>query len=359
MKTAFVCPSFYPHIGGVETVILQLAFHMAAKGIDVTVLTQTNDISLVQKEQLNNFTIRRFYEFGFREIKMSFGLFHYLQKSSGTYDVIHMHNYHSFPALCAALAKKGPLVFSPHYHGTGHSTFTHLLHYPYRYIGKFIFSKSDAVLCASDAEAKLVQRHFPRVKKITVVPLGIDVEGIQKAKKYKDIPPYILAIGRLEGYKNIKLIIRSLPFINSRVGLKIVGDGPEKQELRDIVQKLDLSDRITFLKNVSKEDLHRLLKTAKVFVTMSRMEAYGLSLLEAAAAETGIVASDIPAHKDLITRFKINNVLLLNPDSSPRNLANSIMITMNKPSKTEKKLPSWELVTEQTLQVYREIIARN
>ena len=313
MKIAFVCPRFYPYIGGVETVVFNLAQNLTAKGMDVTILTQTNGAALAKKEQLHNFTILRFNEIGFSKLKISIDLLRYLQKNSGKYNIIHVQNYHAFPAICVALTKKKPIIFSPHYHGEGRTTLTNLLHYPYHFIGKFIFSQSDTILCDSNAEAQLIQKHFPNLKKITILPLGIDIEGIQKAKKYDDTLPYILVVGRLENYKNIELIIRSLQFIDSKICLKIVGNGPELQQLKNIAYKLNLSNRVYFLKNISNEDLFRLLKSAKAYVTMSRMEAYGLSLLEAVAAGIGIVASDIPAHKDLINRFKINIYTKANP----------------------------------------------
>ncbi len=358
MKIAFVCPRFYPSIGGVETVVFELAQNLAAKGMDVTVLTQTRDTKLAEKEQMHNIKVRRFHEIGFSELKISVGLFRYLQKNSEKYDVIHVQNYHAFPALSAAITKKRPIIFSPHYHGAGHTAFTNLLQYPYRFIGKFIFSRSDTILCDSYPEAQMIQKHFRILNRIIVIPLGVDVEGIQKAKKYENMSPYILTVGRLESYKNVELIIRSLQYINSDVSLKIVGDGPELQKLKDIAYKLNLSNRINFLNNISNEELFRLLKTAKAYVTMSSMEAYGISLLEAVAVGTGIVASNIPAHRAMIKRFKINNIALLDPNSSPKELADSIKIVMKSPAHTKEKLPSWELVTEQTLIVYKNALNR-
>lgn len=355
MKIAFVCHRFYPHIGGVETVVFQLASVLAAKGIDVTVLTQTNDTTLAKKERINNFYIRRFPEMGFGEMKISIGLFRYLQKHAHLYDVVHTQNYHAFPSLCVALTKKKPVIFSPHYHGTGHSLFTRLLHYPYRLIGSFIFSQSDAVLCDSQAEMNLVKKHFSHTKNTVLIPLGIDVAGIQKAAKCDAVSAYILSVGRLEQYKNVEVIIRALQFIRKEISLVIVGDGPIKQQLLEVAQKLHLADRISFRKNVSTEDLHRLLKSAKAYITMSRMEAYGLSLLEAVAAGLGIVASDIPAHRDLIKKFDIQYVPLVHPNISPESLARYIMEVIATPSHTGKALPSWELVTEQTLDVYNQV----
>jgi hypothetical protein len=89
------------------------------------------------------------------------------------------------------------------------------------------------------------------------------------------------------------------------------------------------------------------------------MEAYGLSLLEAVAAETSIVASDLPVHRELIKKFKINHVSLLSPNSSPKDLASSIVIAMEHSSRVGEKLPSWQLATERTQEVYKKVLKMN
>ncbi len=358
LKIAFVCPSFYPYIGGVETVVLQLAQNMASKGLDITVLTQTDNKNLAREERLDNFTIRRFNKVGFSELKISIELLRYMQKNSGNYDLIHVQNYHAFPALCVALTKKSPIIFSPHYHGAGRTFLTNLLHYPYRYIGKFILSQSDAIICDSVAEAQLIEEHFPNIKEINIIPLGIDVEGVQKASKQKRIQQYILSVGRLENYKHVELIVRSLRFIDNKINLKIVGDGSELQRLKDIVVEFNIINRVYFLNNLSNEDLFRLIKNAEAYITMSSMEAYGLSLLEAVAAKIGIVASDISAHRALVKKFKINNIILADLNTSSKNLADNITIAMRNPSYAKKALPSWKQATAQTLQVYKKILRK-
>lgn len=359
MKIAFVCLRFYPHIGGVEAVVLNLASNLAAKGIEVTVLTQTDNKNLAIEEKLNNFTIKRFFENGFSEIKFSYSLFKYLQKNSGKYDLIHSQNYHAFPSLYVAVTKKSPIVFSPHYHGKGHKFFTNLLHYPYRFAGRFIFSNANVILCDTYAEVLLIKKHFQFLKNITVIPLGIDIKGIQTAKKNNNTSRYILSVGRLERYKNVELIIRSLQYLKNNINLLIVGYGTQMQNLKNLSHKLNLSSRITFIENISNEKLYSYIKNAEAYVTMSSMEAYGLSLLEAVSAGIGIVASDIPPHRELINRFDIKNVSLLNPDSSPEKLASIIDKSLNELSSAQKELPSWQIVTEQTLGIYKNVLKIN
>ena len=355
MKVAFVCPRFYPHIGGVETVVFQLASHISKQGLDVTVLTQSHNAKLPKKEHLDNFTVRRFHELGIgNDIKISLPLLQYLQICSGQYDLVHAHNYHAFPSLAAALTKKGrPLIFSPHYHGGGHTSIADLLHVPYRLIGKFIFSQSDTILCDTDAEAQLVRKDFPQYgPKIHLISLGINVEAIKYAKRSKSVHPYVVTIGRLENYKNVELIIKSMQFIDQKVHLQVVGNGPSMEHLKILTSRLNLTKRIFFLGNLPEDRLFQLLKTAKVYINLSSKEAYNLSLAEAAVAEVGIVVSDISTHRELAKRFGINPISFVQTGSSPQMVAHYVMVAMGSPSKTKILPPSWDTVAKHTIQIY-------
>jgi glycosyltransferase involved in cell wall biosynthesis len=358
MKVALVCNRFFPYIGGVETVVFELASRLAKLGVDVTVLTQTENSLLEKSEHKENFTIKRFREYGFSNIKISFGILKYLQQNSASFDLIHSHNYHTFPALCVSLTKRTLTVFSPHYHGSGQNPLTKLLHYPYRLIGYFIFSKTDKVLCDTDAESKLLKEHFPNVKDTLTIPLGIDVDQIQKTSKSKKTLKYILSIGRLEKYKNFDLIISSIKFINDS-HLVIVGDGPELNRLKLLIDKLDLNHRVLITKNISKKELFNLISNADTYISMSELEAYGLSVLEGIAANKKIIASDISAHRELIKLFKVNNIVLTDIDIEPVNLARLIVSSTLKPAFANKQLPSWDFVTKRTLDVYKSLINRD
>ena len=76
------------------------------------------------------------------------------------YDVVHAHGYGSAAPLAAALAGASPMIFTPHYHGTGHSLFRKALHVPYRAVGAGIVARSRRIICVSQAEADLFLAHF-------------------------------------------------------------------------------------------------------------------------------------------------------------------------------------------------------
>ena len=105
----------------------------------------------------------------------------------------------------------------------------------------------------------------------------------------------ILYIGRLEGRKGIKHLIRAFAELagrKSNVQLMIAGSGPDEQKLRDLVSELDIP-RVTFLGFISDKDKAHYLHRADLFCSpATRGESFGIVLLEAMAAGCPIVAGD-------------------------------------------------------------------
>ncbi len=167
--------------------------------------------------------------------------------------------------------------------------------------GRGIGEKLDLVTAVSTAPAKVLLDKDPKhrlVKSIRYIPNGIDLE------KYKDKPSTavknpkmktIFFVGRLEGRKGVKYLLRAFNELTSRVDnvqLMIAGSGPDEQKLRDYVSELEIP-RVTFLGYISDKDKIHYLHRADVFCSpATRGESFGIVLLEAMAAGTPIVAGD-------------------------------------------------------------------
>src|SRR5438105_10543857 len=281
-RIAYIAPRYLPFTGGVQTHVAQLARRAAAHGYHVEVLTQDSDRSLPAVEVIDGVTVRRFPVWiPAQTYAMAPGLWAYLARYPTRYDVVHAHGYHAVPALGAALAGCRPLVFTPHYHGTGHSCLRRWLHVPYRVPGAAIFRRSSRVICVSDAEAALVRRHFPHASnRLTVIPNGVDTRALREAAPYAEERTVILSVGRLEAYKNVHLTIEALAHLPATFVLRVIGDGPARQTLEDLATRVGLGERVAFLGRVGDEVLRRWFRTARVYVSMSGHEACGVTLFE-------------------------------------------------------------------------------
>lgn len=313
MRVAVVSPGYPPARGGVEMVVARTARALVRAGVRVDVLADERDPRAAGTGDDHGVTVRRFACNRAKNYRLAPGLWRYLRAHRGDYDVVHAHSYHAPTAVLAAsaLATRAPgapapghpaLVVSPHYHGTGHSAARALLHRLYRPIGTRALVRARSVVCVSHAEADLVAAHFPQLcGRIEVVPNGVDVRAIRAGTPRAGEPPTVLAVGRLEAYKRVELLIEAfaLAGIDRDTQLVIIGDGPQRSSLLAVADRLGVRHRVRVLPGCGDRELHGWLRTARVFAGLSEREAYGLAPAEALVAGIPAVLSAIPAHREL------------------------------------------------------------
>jgi glycosyltransferase involved in cell wall biosynthesis len=354
MKIAQICHEYFPHIGGVEEHVRNISEQLAKEN-DVTVFTTDPHGKLSKKEMLNNVKIERFKAWAPSDAYFfSNDLLRNLKLNLNKFDVAHVHNYHAFPALYAACAKKTTkIVFTPHFHGRGGSLFRTILGNPYKLFGKEIFRKADFVVCVSQYEKALMQRNFKVAdNKIAVIPNGINVEEFQNLKKnYKD--NYVLLyVGRLEKYKRIQFLIRTMTKLDDNVFLEIVGQGPYKNSLVNLARELNVNRRITFSNGLDRDKLLEKYAEANLFVTLSENEAYGIVVAEALASGTPCIVADVSALHDWIDNincFGIGNTI--NIDQLSTLVKKVVRIKIEK-----VKLPTWVEVAGALQSLYNDIL---
>ncbi len=301
MKIAVVTNAYHPFVGGVETHTRQLCRHLAAAGDTVEVLTQD---TVARVDEVDGITVRRFpLTVAAANYRLSAALWRWLRRHADRYDVLHAHSYHALAALGAAVTNRTPLVFSPHYHGTGHSPVRALLHHVYRPAGRRLLARTARVICVSRAERALLLRDFPGVAgRVTVIPNGVDPPRRPDPAKNTTVDNRrtVLAIGRVEAYKRLDLVIRALPSVPDGVYLSVIGTGPAADRLRALAIRLGVAHRVTFAGRVGDAELAAHLDAADAVVSASAHEAFGLCVADALTAGLPVVAADLPAHREIV-----------------------------------------------------------
>jgi glycosyltransferase involved in cell wall biosynthesis len=292
LKIAQVCPRYYPDIGGVETHVREISERLVKNGHEVEVITTDPTGKLRKKEFISGVEVTRFRSLAPGDAYyLAPQMYPYIKKND--FDIVHIHSYHAFPALFAVLAKpKGKFIFTPHYHRSGHTFFRNLLHKPYRFLGRILFSRADRVICVSEYERELLTEDFAISDKIIKIPNGINLEEFQNLqRKQKGTSERILLyVGRLEEYKGVQYIIRALPHLPD-FRLQIVGKGLYEEELRKFASQAGVADRIEWLKDISRHELLQRYACADIFMMLSKHEAYGITVAEALAAETPCIVA--------------------------------------------------------------------
>ncbi|WP_404788161.1 glycosyltransferase family 4 protein [Altericista sp. CCNU0014] len=111
--------------------------------------------------------------------------------------------------------------------------------------------------------------------------------------------PLLLNVGRLAHQKNQAVLIESLLTLKT-AHLAILGEGELRESLRQKVTELQIADRVHFLGELPSEDVARFFSASDVFVFPSLYEAMPMALVEAMSAGIPIVASDIPALREVL-----------------------------------------------------------
>ncbi|MEX1995323.1 MAG: glycosyltransferase family 4 protein [Candidatus Saccharimonadales bacterium] len=307
MKIALVCPyNMLERAGGVGEVVINLQVYLSKRGHQVKIITPRpagfkgaapDDYILLGTSAKFNAGLATDGTWSFNidssDIK------EVLEREE--FDVINFHEPWA-PILARQIL---PLSNAVHV-GTFHANLTDSvaakslvnLFQPY---GRSIGDKLDLITAVSPAPAAVFLEKDPShrlVKTLKYIPNGIEI------KKYRTKPSMavkhpakktILFIGRLEGRKGVKHLLRAYKELTLRrddVQLLIAGSGPDEKKLRNYIEEMVIP-RVTFLGFISDEDKIHYLHRADVFCSpATRGESFGIVLLEAMAAGCPIVAGD-------------------------------------------------------------------
>ncbi|WP_121820728.1 glycosyltransferase family 4 protein [Halostella salina] len=136
----------------------------------------------------------------------------------------------------------------------------------------------------------------PDRQNIEIVPNGIDTEQVRNARR-PDGGYEILFVGRLIEHKNVDVLLDAFDAVASDhdARLGIVGDGPERERLEAKRDSLSHADRVEFLGFLDDyDDVLGHMRAAGVFTSPSTREGFGITFVEAMAADCTVIAADHP-----------------------------------------------------------------
>lgn len=187
-----------------------------------------------------------------------------------------------------------------------------------------VYRRSPFLAISESTRDDLVARGVPR-ERVTVVHCGLDhatyTPGADDGKASR---PTILFVGRVRRYKGVDWVVRALPLVLARVPearLVVVGDGPYLPTLKLEVARRGLAGAVElrgFLPRAAKVEA---LRSAWVVVQPSPKEGWGLTVVEAGACGTAVVAADSPGLRDSVRRDETG---LLVPFDDDRALAEAL-----------------------------------
>ena len=292
MARILIVSEFYPpRIGGVERFVQQLSQGLVCKGHQCTVLcTDDQDVDEiiegVRVVRVRNWPVE------FHGINLRFAT--RLRSLLDSHDIVHINSFYpllSNTAAHACMRHGVPYIFSPHYHGQGHSSLGGVLYRLYLPFSGYIFENAEAIHCCSRYEASLVERDFGADLPITVISNGTPYQNLGPRKRNGRL----LFVGRMEEYKGPQralAIVKELRSRGKEVGLDLIGDGPMRGELEMEVSSSHMDDLVRFHSRLSDDVLLKMMQEASLLILLSDAEAYGLVVSEALSNGTPCLVSD-------------------------------------------------------------------
>ncbi|MFC1875607.1 glycosyltransferase family 4 protein [Chloroflexota bacterium] len=310
---------FYPHLGGYENNVRELASRLSKLGYSVEIITDNTE-STISEEILDGFTVYRLpcwnilggtypiilpYLQSFRIIRRIW------QKQ---YDVIITNTRFFLTSLSGAILsrlKNIPLIHIERgsHHSITNRRLVNWLSKLYDHtLGSWIVKQAQLNIGVSNAAADFV-RHLG-ASRIQILPNGIDTT-IYKRKEtdmrqvlnigVKD--PLLVYVGRVIYAKGVQDFICVLPALKKRypkIKLLVAGKGNYQSILQKQAERLECQNSVKFLGELSRKQIVDLLSTADIFVNPSYSEGLPTSVMEAASVGLSIIASDAGGTRDII-----------------------------------------------------------
>jgi phosphatidylinositol alpha-mannosyltransferase len=368
VKIGLVTPYVYPLPGGVNEHVRFLYENLRLRGHDVRILTSSHGLQRSSEGDVirigKGFSVPSNGSVG--TITLSPRYVSQVQKvlDREKFDLLHFHEPF-VPFLSLVVLRQSTSVNIATFHA--YAGFS-----PAMELGKRTLSHYAARLhgriAVSAAARHFADRFFPGDFK--VIPNGVNVGRYQRAvpiARWQDGTLNILFVGRLEDRKGLPHLLKAYRLVRKRgfaCRLLVVGSGPQEREARRYVMTRGLQN-VEFLGRVSDAEKAQLFKTADVFVSPATgRESFGIVLLEAMAAGTPIVCSDIHGYKGVVQRGR---QAILVPPRDSKALAAGISELLADPTLRERMGAegleraaqfSWEHVTARVEAYYGFVIRR-
>ena len=148
--------------------------------------------------------------------------------------------------------------------------------------------------------------------RVHTIPWGVDLDTFTTDGPPTDLSAFgvpatskvVVSLRALEPMYRAEDIVRGFAHLAAQIPdahLVIGNDGSLRPHLESLVQSLRIEDRVTFIGSLPEQSLPGLLRAAEVYVTASEVDGSSVTLLQAMACGTAVVASDTPGNSEWIT----------------------------------------------------------
>jgi phosphatidyl-myo-inositol alpha-mannosyltransferase len=363
MRIGMVCPYSFDVPGGVQSHVLQLAKVMRARGHEVSVLAPASPhVSLPDYVVSAGRAIPIPYNGSVARLQFSPAVHGRVRKwlTQGDFDVLHLHEPNA-PSLSmwALRVAEGPIVATFHTSTTKSLTLS-----VFQGVLRPWHEKIVGRIAVSDVARRWQMEALG--SDAVEIPNGVDVGSLASAAPLDGYPrpgKAVLFLGRYdEPRKGMSVLLDALPRVVERFGdvqLLIVGHGDE-DELRG--QAGELMRYIRFLGLVDDAGKAAAMRSADVYCAPNiGGESFGIVLVEAMAAGTPVVASDLDAFRRVLSGGEVGSLV---PVGEAAALADALIEVLDNDVLRQRYVAAgseavrrydWSVVASQIMRVYETV----
>lgn len=367
MRIGMVCPYSLDVPGGVQSHVLQLAEVMLARGHDVSVLAPASPGTLLPDYVVSaGRAIPIPYNGSISRLQFSPAVHGRVRRwlTEGEFDVLHLHEPNA-PSLSmwALRVAQGPIVATFHASTTKSLTLT-----VFGGLLRPMHEKIVGRIAVSDLARRWQMEALG--SDAVEIPNGVDVAALATAPLLDGYPragKTVLFLGRYdEPRKGMSVLLDALPAVVERfsdVQLLIVGRGDEEQLLSQVGE---LAKNIRFLGQVDDAGKASAMRSADVYCAPNTGgESFGIVLVEAMAAGTAVVASDLDAFRRVLRDGECGRLVPVGPpDLQGAALADALITVLENDALRERYVLAgseavrrydWSVVANQLMRVYETV----
>ncbi len=300
-KVLFITSLYYPHVGGIETMVSELANFYKTQGIESVVLTKKWPFTL---DNLSEYKGIKIYRIVSAKSEDDFlGIIDWVKENGVNVkaDIIHvvgvrqplpligliLSHYWNVPLISTIAGGEIP--------NTGDSN-TLAVWDEGKKLMTPVLESSDTVTTVSKALEYDLFKITPNLSAVQTLYAGIDIDSIMNIPYIENYRNYIISMRRLipsKGIDTLILAFNEIRDIYPEMILVIAGEGSEEQNLKNLVTRLNLEERVYFIGTVSFDSAISLLKGAICTVVPSLSEGGGLVNVEAQAVSCPVIATSV------------------------------------------------------------------
>ena len=176
---------------------------------------------------------------------------------------------------------------------------------------RWVYERADILIAVSDYLANMILSRTGIEADVVGNPVDVDLFSLGNPSEL----PQVVYVGRLHPDKRPDLLIQGFSLLRNRgveARLTLVGDGPSRDYLHDLVDQLSLRECVHFTGKVPRHEVAKISQSASVGVSTSAVETFGVAVAEFSSVGLPVVAPDLPPFDEVLP---VEGRLLFEPNS--------------------------------------------